>query len=817
MNRQPGTIQAIGNQRRQLTRRRMQRDVVRSVATARRPWLTALHGLCVLLMLVGVSLWPRSLVWAQEASEKNESDKPLYQQSPFDVLVVKRDGSRHKIVPLNLPKRTFVPQSSGFLKVRFVQDPSEEYAIRWSDVERIEFFEEMVLAEARRLTEAKKFDEAFRHLVLLLDHYPQTEGLEPAVQDYLYARAADDASAGRWNEALSGLEELYRRNPNYAGSGGRTVTSALSVVAGTVLENYVQRSEFANARRLLNRLSSAYGEERLPALGQARQKLVQLATQKVELARQHLKEEKFREAQQASLEAIAIWPKLEGAVELVREIARLYPVVRVGVSERAGRADASAIDDWPARRVGRLVSRTLVEFVKSGPEGGQYRSPLGTLERSDDYRQLSWQLRTPTADATQGPTAYQLSRVLVELATPGSPVYLPSWAEIVGSIQAEGMNRVQITLRRPYVLPEAVLRVPISSLAEESWSEAFRPYQLAQQTADEAVYVRTARRPGSMGSPPAEVYERFYQDTRDAVEDLRQGKILALDRVFPADAVRLLADDKQQQIVVRPYAQPVLHVLVPAAEHPYLNNAAFRRALLHGTPRAAILERLYGGKPLEGCRVLSAPLPAPRNASDATAYAYDPRWPEQPFDPGLAKLLVGVARQQLATLAEKNMQPAPELTPLIIVYPDDTVARFVCTIIAEQWRRLEIPCELRVFRSVEELSGQNYHLRYVTVMMEEPLLDCIRLLGPGGSGASNNPYVQLTLRRIQEATSWREVRQRMQELHQLLVADATVLPLFQTIECYAHNASLSGVGSQIVTLYQDIENWQIEPVIPQNE
>lgn len=764
----------------------------------------------------GLYLW---LGGGQAATAQDDSaDKPLYQQQPFDVLVVKRDGSRHKVQPLDLPTRKFQPQSAGYLKFRFLEDPSEEFAIRWSDIERIEFYEGMLLAEARRLIGAQKLDEAFRHLLVLLDRYPNTEGLEPVVQEYLFARASDDAAQGRWTEALSALEELYRRNADYVGSGGRSVVSALNSTAATILDDYLKRQDYRSARRLLIRLTSTYGAERLPVLAEVRQRMIQQASQTAAEARQLLDAGKLREAQQASLHALHIWPKLEGGVELARDIAQRYPIVVVGVAERAFQGNSSAIDNWATRRTGRLIARSIVEFVGPGAEGGLYVSPLGTLERSDDYQQLWLQMPASRGATPTAPNAYDVARLLLRFADPQQPDHLDGWADLVRSVRADGMARVEVTLRRPYVVPEAMLRIPFStSYLPAEWLAGMQPYLMQQQTPSETLFVRNPAWPTAKGNPPAEVRERFYEDTRDALDDLRRGEIFVLDRVFPADAAQLLADKDERQIIVRPYSVPVLHLLVPRYHHPYVKNSAFRRALLYAIPRAAILDRLYGGRPVEGCRVLSGPFPAPRTSGDGSAYAYDARLPEQPFDPGLAMLLLGVARQQLATEAEKKMEPAPELTPVVIAHPDETVAKFVCTIIAEQLQRLQIPCQLRVLKDAADEPSADYHLRYVTMVMEEPLVDAVRLLGRGGIAESPNPYVQLALRRVQEATSWRDVRLRMQELHQVLYADAAVLPLFQTIEHYAYNGNIKGLGAELVTLYQDVENWKIEPVLSVDE
>jgi hypothetical protein len=47
------------------------------------------------------------------------------------------------------------------------------------------------------------------------------------------------------------------------------------------------------------------------------------------------------------------------------------------------------MDDWAAMRTGRLTNRQIAEYVGGGPEGGKYRSPIGTIETSDDNKHMT--------------------------------------------------------------------------------------------------------------------------------------------------------------------------------------------------------------------------------------------------------------------------------------------------------------------------------------------------------------------------------------------------------------------------------------------
>ncbi len=70
-----------------------------------------------------------------------------------------------------------------------------------------------------------------------------------------------------------------------------------------------------------------------------------------------------------------------------------YPLVRVGVMQLASELDPTRIDNWAARRAGRLVYRTLFEMRGTGPEGGEYDFVLGDYELSPDRLQLVLSLK----------------------------------------------------------------------------------------------------------------------------------------------------------------------------------------------------------------------------------------------------------------------------------------------------------------------------------------------------------------------------------------------------------------------------------------
>jgi tetratricopeptide (TPR) repeat protein len=678
----------------------------------------------------------------RSSSERRESDedfdappRPLYLQQPFDLITVKGDGSQHRILPLDIPVRKITPQSSGSLRVRLERDPAEERSIRWGNIERIDLYEDMVLAEAKQLTRQRRYDEAFRSFAFLQDRYPEVEGLESTIQDFLFVNAGNYVSQNRYPEALSTLEELYSRNREYVSGGGRGVTSALSSVVGVLLKRYIDQEDYPLARSSLRQFEQRFGDARLPALSEARRRLNELAGKKGMEVRQLLDQQQWREAEMRAREMLRIWPELEGGAELAREALRRYSIVPVAVTQRAYELDVSSTTDWAARRAGRLVGRELVELQGPGPEGGRYTSPLGTIERSDDYQQLTFQIGGGQSSSSQLPvTGYDISARLLELADIHDPHYVPQWAEIFQGVRVTGALRVEARLRRPHVIPEAFLQVPLFYPENEpEWARSLIPYEIAERSDEGIRFTRRDRSDTESHVAPAEIREVFFEESSDAVAALKRGDVFLMDRMLPGEAARLAQDETNQTVLIGSYALPTIHMIVPNANNPYLNTPAFRRAILHAIPRELILDRLLEGRSMAGCRIVTGPFPAGRSADDPMGYAYDRRLAQRPFDPGVAMLLFRMAESQLRQAAEKNDEEPPELKPLVLAHPEDAIARFACTMIAAQLNTLQIPCVLKQLPAGRVTdTSETWDLLYMAMTVGEPIFDAERLLARGG-------------------------------------------------------------------------------------
>jgi ABC-type transport system substrate-binding protein len=367
-----------------------------------------------------------------------------------------------------------------------------------------------------------------------------------------------------------------------------------------------------------------------------------------------------------------------------------------------------------------------------------------------------------------------------------------------------------VQLYRPHVLPESLLRVslgaPLARAVIPAGGEG--AFDVAPSEAQEMRFVAKAFAPGGR---LAELVERGYADPQLALADLERGEIDLVDRLFPADAARLLEEvGPEGPLVVGRYAVPTLHVLIADESHPYLASQDFRRAVLLAIQRERILhDELLGGRSVPGCRVVSGPFPPGSRAGDPLSYAYDETVSARQPAPELARLLATIVQRQLAANTAGG-GAAVDAPRLVLGHPAHEVARVACQAIAAQLELVGIACELKGLPpGMSRDPDGGCDLTYAEIVMCEPLVDARRLLGREGLAATSSPYVDQALRRLADASSWAEARQRLLELHRLCHHDLSVIPLWQITDFFAYHRRLRGVGESPVGLYQNVDQWRL--------
>lgn len=771
----------------------------------RQTWVLAALAACLALSLPAT-------VWAQ--GEDNADGKKFFEREPFDKITCTKAFDEEVILvnPITIfPNRRVPTKHKAGEKLRVQPlDLDEQKEIPWTAIEKIDLFEQMVLEEANKLVAAAKLDEAFDYFSFLERNYKKMDGLPEAHQNYLYQCVVSAVKNMSYDEALGVAEELYAQNPNYRPTeSSPPILDRIGFLAEKIIGDYIVKEDFRAAKTLLRRLETQYNAGGEPFVKNLRGKLSEVAVIHRDQSKAALASGKFVEAYDSCARMIDIWPFVDGGAELAAEIASRYPLVMVGVAQPALEFDPRSLNDPAARRTGRLMERRLMEFVGRGPEGGKYACSLGSVKHSVDGLRLTFTVGEKALTADRTPlSGIDVSRHLLELADSASPYYQPPWARLVDTVQVRGVNRVEANLRMPHILPEAFLQTSYMRDANlgQNGVKGSGPYYLLSRQDAITRFSKNEDYPLAQAGQPAEVMERFYSDPQRALLALQRGEVDVLDQIFPADIPSLASDE----ISVSRYSVPTTHFITINRKHPFLQNAEFRRALVYGCNREAILRKgLMKDADLPGFRTVSGPFPAPVDAGDAFCYGYDNSIEPRPYDPRLAMILKSMATRMLKVQAEKLKQPPPELTPLVLGHPNDEICRRACGALGRQWNAVGIKNKLVEFPPgvFTDLKGE-CDLVYVQGATWEPAVDAARLFASWGLNPANNTYINLELRNIESAKDWREARNALLKLHRLVHDDVTLIPLYQTFDYYAYRKSVKGLTDGQVTLYQNIENWR---------
>ena len=762
----------------------------------------------ILLGAVLLLLLPTVCLAQNDAQGPIPEGMDLIEVEPFDTVTFteKSGGGAVRTVPFDFPGRKVPRNEKGNLVMTLVGLEGNKYQANWDDIESIELWEQRLQREVRERVAKGDFDGAYPFLLVLLRDYPETSGLDNLRADYLYKNAAASFRSGEYKHTMTILESLRQFDPGF---NSQVVLRVIGDVTDKLIGQLVKNGQLVYAQKLHARLEKDYSRTGLSSIDKWGRAFLSMAMQRRDAAIAARKAGNMLQARQLARESYAIWPRTEGAKELIAKIDSEYPLINVGVLQTATEFDPTRIDNWASRRAGRLLYRTLFEIGGAGPEGGEYEFLFGELETSDDRTTLFFDIdvnRLP--ESLSAANSFNVGELLLNRARPGHPDYSAPWAALLDRIEIPNTRSVTAHLRRPHVVPQALLQRKIDGGTFEGKPDApTGAYQFKLRDEGIARFVYTGE--DSSGSQPREIIELKLADSADAVPRLLRGELDVVDQLFPADAARL----RQNPVVtVENYPLPSVHMLVPCSDHEYLQDKTFRRALLYAIDRESVLEgELLAGKPVRGCRVLSGPFPAGIGEYDPLAYAYDESILPRRYEPRLGNLLITMATKQMEALAKRRKEDPPKLEPIRIGYPASDIAGIAVEAIKTQ---LSLLSDVEV-STVKLPVGQTWpddgqcDLIYLIAGIWEPVVDARRVIGPDGLARSDSQLIGMGLRQLETSKNWRGVRDGLRELHRIAHHELPVLPLWQLIDSYAFRKDIRGVGLGNVTLYQNINKWRL--------
>jgi tetratricopeptide (TPR) repeat protein len=746
--------------------------------------------------------------WAAEANEPKPSAERLLDRTPFEQVMLNQTGggSTLDVLPLNLPPQVLASiPTTGSFKVRLLDRPTEEFELSWTNVAGVRVFEQVLLAEAERLTAAGKFDEAYDYFARLSAQSPSLAGLDDAICKYLRQNALALYQAKQPDRALALLMTLHQRKPAYPG-----LASAVETIAAEKIQQYLRDENYSAARRVLGLWQKQFRDVAPQSASAWQQRFEQAANRQLAEANQKFAARDFIGARRAAGRALIIWPNLPAAQQLLSRIQRDFRFITVGVFDLPPRDPHRRIDDWACLRDSPLVEKSLADEIDFGAEGGVYQSPFGEWSLDETGRELT--LKLPAGSLSPSP-ADALARFILSVATPGNPGFRSDLAALIEGVSLESGPAIVVHLKQPHVRPEALLR--IAPPAIDSGAFVIADYAVQQ-------VVFTSHGP-EQGVVSQAIVEQKLADDEAGVAALMAGDLDVLDRVPPWQVERLRA---AENVHVESYKLPTVHVLIPNLKKPLLAKREFRRGLCFGIDRKWIVQRvLLGGLSVPGFDAISGPFPAGTSLNDPVRYGYNSQVQPRAFEPRLAAILSTIAWNSVQNPPAKNASAGgksaeksedlveTDLPELTLAHPSDPVARLACQSIQNQLSRAGIPVKLQEFTAQELAAGKlDYDLRYAELAVWEPIADAQAILGPGGvAGGLQSPYLDAALRDLNSAVSWKEVRSRLALVHEIASQELPVIPLWQSVNFFAYRTTVHGIGDSPVTLYQNISQWSTTP------
>jgi ABC-type transport system substrate-binding protein len=743
----------------------------------------------------------------------------IFEDEAFDEIILNdKDQTVVKVRPIERNQGR-PPNPASFRKtqkivVKQIEDPTEDYEIRWGDIAEVKIFEDMVLEEARELVrqgkdDPAKFDEAYDYFDFLKQNYPKLEGLTRAIGDYLYEDAGTWHRREKYENAFALLNELYEVDPQYP-----RLPAALGATTQKLVEPYLAAGDYPAARRLVARLAKKFPKNSV--VTKFHEQWAEEARQLIADGRQRMAAGEASQAWEVAQRVLYVWPRSTEAKAFFEDLYAQWPRIVVGVTSPLAAIEQPRLASWSTRRDGRLLHRLLVEFTGTGAEGGQYSCPFGQVERTDIGRRLIFRLKHDIKSSADGTplTGYDVSRRLLALADPSRAGFDPTWAELFGGVSVQDIYQVDVDLRWSYVQPLALLETPVAPLKVGAAPDTIGPYVLGETGAEQVHFLQNPAYFASQSGQPKEIVEKYLATSTDAFRALERGHVQLVDRLAPWEVERYRAN---RDFVVEQYALPTIHCLAPNFERPFMKHRCFRRAMAYGINRKLVLDHhLLRDQPQKGCQLVSGPFPIGSGFDDPLRYAYNNQVDERERSPRLAIALAQVALHDISEAAKKRGEPEIKAYPkLVLAHPANDVAREACRGIQRHIQGLKFTVELRELEpGICIPTDKNYDLLFLEISAQEPLVDAARLLGPEGVIGEASPYMNLALVQLAKATNWAEARQILQRIHQLAADDIAIIPLWQLTEHFAYHRSLQGIGATPVLLYQDIESWRGTVRIP---
>ena len=761
-----------------------------------------------------------------------EDTTPIADRDPFDKIIL-TDGQYDytlAVKPLNLPKPIDYKQA-GELRFEMLDRAERVLQCPWARVKQILTFDDILVAETKIAYEKGNLDRAWRNLIYFNDTRGAKDPLVLELMDqFLYRDGAQLIRDGNYELAVTVLEELYDRNPEFVGAG-TPLTELLATEYDRRIAAMAKNVEIDRIKAGLESLQAKYARMPSPIAGVVTKWIAEVDRQGqlfLDSSEPIARGDDLVSAHSSARRAVYRLPKEQRSWTMYEEVFSRLPVVLVGVTELADKPDIRAAENWSARRVGSMLQKQLVDLVGLGDEGGRYEFADGRIMPLDEFG-MSYRLEILRESISGKPSmnSMELAQRLASLVREDSSEFYFPLAKIVESISIVDDTKVDIRLRQPFARFESLLRVPYQATKSD------RGVYSQQKSSKDTQFFNPANDESSQARLP--IVELRFPTSAHAADALLTGEIDVLDRVSPADLQRLRSNEA---ISVRPYLIPSVHLLIPNQRTRFMKDQVYRRSLLYAVDRQRIVDQIIcGDQVIPGNSVISGPLPTGSDENDLIGYGYNEHVQLVGFNVAMGvispmtvlgqmrkearKLLlqdrkieldgIGVNESDTMINAWLDEDKSIREPKLIVVHPDTEIATVTCQAMQQMWIAAGRDVELRPLPpGVTRPADDAYDLLYAEFTIEEPLVDIRRVLGELGLAKQISPTIGQLIWELDTARNWVQSRQILRQIHEQCSAEVTVLPLWQTINFYAFRKNVHGLGESQVRLYDNVDRWTIE-------
>ena len=746
--------------------------------------------------------------------KREDIEKPLLEGDPFDLIQM---DESNKGVLIRIIAQPDIPKplpEEGDLVFEFLRDSESLLQAPYKSISKYESFNDLLVEEANDFLDARKYGLAFRNLLYVYDHGAKNDRqLVETLRTVLFQDAKQRFDNKEFELALSIFEDLYQDQPNFKVPGiDRDLVDIIIACYDGILQQKFEAGEYEAIRKTVTGLKLRYGSAAASLTKGWDQRFNAKADGLLGEAEQLAKAGKGREAHVKAKQAERISPGRDVTEKVQEELMNEFPLIIVGVSETTDAPDPNKIDNWAARRVGRLTERALVEITGLSDEGARYEVLNGTINRIDDVGLIYAIDIDPTLKKIGVPplTAINLANRLLANANPKSETFDPTWQRILKTVELVSSTRVIITLQRPFVRPEALMQVAYPPSDELDADGKPIPsqngvYTLANKEDNFSTFeINPLYQADQTLQHPVIIEQRFRTDS-DAADALIQGEVDLVDRIPPSDVTRL---KDIENIQVRPYVVPTVHILIPKIRGDLAGNFRFRSALSTAIPREAIVvDVIGGGEKLDGCDPITGPFPLGGDDNDQISYGYDLRVKPLQFSEKLATVLTKLA-QNKPGVTEEQKKPS-----IVLAHPSSSTARNCAEAIGRAWESAGIKTTLRSLPiGVSTPPDNQWDVLYAETFIEEPLIDAIRLFGVHGLTNDVSAPVEQSLRNVVTSQTWQGASLALRNIHRQISVDLSVIPLYQVKEHFAFRDNVYDIGRDLIHLYQNVERWKIETI-----